>query len=81
MTSEYTYLIVKNEFIKYPYSKTSLLKLLGLHPSLVSFALSLAKIIDCKIISGVRTDKEQLELFNCKESNFDGIIKKSNHQV
>lgn len=74
-------LIEQNNSVKYPYSKNSLKKLLGVHPSMVLFAFELANVIDCKIIFGVRTDAEQLQLFNDGKSTFDGISKKSNHQV
>lgn len=67
--------------MKYPYSKSSLSKLEGVHPDLVKFAFQLAEVIDCKIVYGVRTDQEQIELFKEGKSSKDGINKKSNHQV
>jgi len=66
--------------MKYPYSKSSIKKLEGVHPDMVRFAYELAEVIDCKIVYGVRTDPEQLELFKEGKSTFDGITKKSSHQ-
>jgi len=36
----------RNKTVKYPYSKMSLLKLIGVHPLLVNFAFELANVID-----------------------------------
>lgn len=70
-----------NTETKYPYSKSSLDKLEGVHPKLVEFAYELANIVDCKLIYGVRTAKEQMQLYSQGRSTFDGITKKSNHQA
>jgi len=67
--------------MKYPYSTSSINKLTNVHPDLVKFAYKLADIIDCKIVYGVRTDEEQMKLYKDKKSSFDGITKKSKHQV
>jgi len=65
---------------KYPFSKSSIKKLDGVHPDMVRFAYELAEVIDCKIIYGVRSDEEQMQLFKDGKSSFDGVTKKSNHQ-
>lgn len=70
-----------NGKVKYPYSNSSLDKLIGVRREMILFAFELAKVIDCKIVSGVRTDEEQIQLFKDGKSTRDGIIKKSNHQV
>ena len=70
----------KNRFVKYPYSKSSLKKLEGVHPNMVDFAFELAEIIDIRIVSGVRSDTEQHEKFLSGLSSRDGYTKKSNHQ-
>jgi peptidoglycan L-alanyl-D-glutamate endopeptidase CwlK len=74
--------MIRNAEVKYPYSASSLAKLEGVHPEMVDFAFELAEVIDAKIIYGVRTEEEQLALYNAnpQRSTFDGIIKKSNHQ-
>lgn len=74
-------LLERNLLVKYKYSKKSLKKLIGVHPYLVNFAFELANVIDCRLIYGVRTDAQQLQLFNDGRSTFDGITKKSNHQL
>lgn len=74
-------LLEKNLLVKYKYSKSSLKKLVGVHPVLVDFAFELANIIDCKLVYGVRSDAEQLRLFNDGKSSFDGTTKRSNHQT
>jgi len=66
--------------MKYPYSKSSIKKLEGVHPDMVRFAYELTEVIDCKIIYGIRTDEEQMQLFKDGKSTFDGVTKKSNHQ-
>lgn len=71
----------RNNQVKYKYSKSSLVKLEGVHPSMVDFAFEIANVIDCKLVYGVRTDKEQNELYKAGRSTFDGYTKKSNHQV
>lgn len=71
----------RNSSAKYPYSNSSLKKLLNVHSSMVDFAFELADIIDCKIVYGVRTNEEQMKLFEDGKSSFDGVNKKSNHQV
>jgi hypothetical protein len=65
---------------KYPFSKSSVKKLKGIHPDMVRFAYEIAELIDCKIVYGVRTAKEQRKLFNKGRSTFDGIQRKSKHQ-
>jgi len=74
-------LLARNKTAKYPYSKSSLAKLEGVHPDMVNFAFELANVIDCKIVYGVRTDEEQLALYKSGRSSFDGITKRSNHQI
>ena len=66
--------------MKYPYSKSSQDKLIGVHPLLVKFAYKLAEVLDCKIVYGVRTDEEQHQLLLAGKSSKDGYKKKSNHQ-
>lgn len=66
--------------LKYPYSKSSIRKLQGVHPDMVRFAYELAQVIDCKIVYGVRSDMEQYKLYLEDKSSFDGKVKKSNHQ-
>lgn len=73
-------LIDQNNLVKYPYSKSSLTNLIGVHPELVRFAFTLANIIDCKIVSGVRLDEEQHQKFIDGLSSKDGYEKKSDHQ-
>ena len=75
------YLLDQNKLVKYPYSINSLSELVGVHPDLVRFAFALANIIDCKIVSGVREDKEQNAKFKQGLTSKDGYIKKSKHQV
>lgn len=75
------YLKARNLLVKYKYSQSSLKKLIGVHPNLIDFAFELANIIDCKLIYGVRSDEEQLRLFNEGKTSFDGVTKRSNHQV
>ena len=70
-----------NNSAKYKFSRSSLEKLIGVHPNMVDFAFELANVVDCKIIYGVRTDEEQLSLYNEGKSTFDGITKKSSHQI
>lgn len=74
-------LIERNNLVKFPYSESSLEKLVGVHPDLINLAFELANIIDCKLVYGVRTYPEQFALFQDKKSTFDGINKKSSHQV
>ena len=74
-------LLAKNKLVKYPYSKSSLEKLKGVHRDLVKFAFELANLLDCRIVYGVRTDIEQLRLYNAGKSTFNGIVKKSKHQI
>ncbi len=69
-----------NSQVKYPYSTSSLEKLVGVHPHMVLFAIELANVVDCRIVFGVRTDEEQNALFKMGRSSMDGYIKKSNHQ-
>lgn len=70
----------RNSKVKYPYSNSSLKKLINVHPSMIDFAFELANVIDCKIVYGIRTDEEQMKLFVDGKSSFDGVTKKSNHQ-
>ena len=70
----------RNKTVKYPYSKMSLLKLIGVHPIMINFAFELANVIDCRLVDGVRTDPEQQKLFIEGKSTRDGIVKKSKHQ-
>lgn len=74
-------LLERNEQVKYKYSQSSLSKLENVHPSMIDFAFELANILDCKIVYGVRTEEEQQELFKDGKSTFDGVTKKSNHQI
>lgn len=69
-----------NKTIKYPYSQSSLDKLVGVHPDMVRFAMELAQVLDSKLVYGVRTDEEQNILYKQGKSSKDGFIKKSNHQ-
>jgi len=74
------HLLESNGYVKYPFSQSSLDKLVDVHPSMVAFAFELAQVIDCKIVYGVRTDEEQNKLFKEHRSSKDGYVKKSNHQ-
>lgn len=74
-------LLQRNKLVKYPFSNSSLSKLIGVHPRMVDFAFTLADIIDFKIIYGKRTDLEQNKLFLQGKSSKDGYKKKSNHQA
>jgi len=74
-------LLARNKTVKYPFSKSSLEKLIGVHPKLVKFVFELANIVDLRLVYGVRSDPEQLELFNEGKSTFDGTTKRSNHQT
>lgn len=76
----YEDLLRLNKTVEYPYSKSSLKNLLGVEPELVLFAFDLSNVIDNKIVSGVRTDPEQIQMFKDGKSTRDGIIKKSKHQ-
>lgn len=69
-----------NKTVKYPYSQSSLDKLVGVHPDMVRFAMELAQVLDSKLVYGVRTDEEQNILYKQGKSSKDGFIKKSNHQ-
>jgi hypothetical protein len=69
-----------NSQVKYPYSTSSLEKLVGVYPHMVLFAIELANVVDCRIVFGVRTDEEQNALFKMGRSSMDGYKKKSNHQ-
>lgn len=71
----------RNKKVKYPYSRSSLKKLLGIHPKLIDLFFMLANIIDLKLVSGVRTDPEQIQMFKEKRSSKNGVTEKSNHQV
>lgn len=75
-----TSLIEKNKKVKYPYSESSLKKLMGVHPLMVDFAFELANVLDSKLIYGVRLDEEQYELFLAGKSTKDGYENKSAHQ-
>ena len=70
----------RNSHVKYPFSESSLAKLDGVHPDLIDFAFTLADVVDCKIVYGVREDEEQHELYLNGRSTFDGYEKKSKHQ-
>jgi peptidoglycan L-alanyl-D-glutamate endopeptidase CwlK len=70
-----------NSKVRYPYSKSSLAKLQGVHPDMIRFAFALAEILDCKIVSGVRTTEEQAEKFAKGLTDRDGYYKKSSHQI
>lgn len=74
-------LLLRNATVKYPFSKSSLSKLIGVHPDLVDFAFILADVIDFKIVYGIRTDPEQHSLFLEGKSSKDGYEEKSSHQV
>ena len=74
-------LLIKNKTVKYPFSKSSLEKLIGVHPKLVNFAFTLADIIDIKIVYGVRKDAEQMQLFKEGKSTKDGLKNRSAHQI
>ena len=74
-------LIEQNQLVVYPYSMTSLSNLMGVHPEMIRFAFALANIIDCKIVSGVRTDEEQHSKYLDGLTSKDGYNKKSNHQL
>ena len=69
-----------NKTAKYPYSQSSLDKLVGVHPVMVKFAMELAQVLDSKLVYGVRTDEEQNILYKQGKSSKDGFVKKSNHQ-
>lgn len=69
-----------NKTVKYPYSQSSLDKLVGVHPLMVDFAFELAQVLDSKLVYGVRTDEEQNILYKQGKSSKDGFVKKSNHQ-
>lgn len=73
-------LLERNKLVKYPYSKSSLEKLIGVHPKMVDFAFELANVVDCRLVFGVRTDEEQNALFKEGRSTLDGYVKKSSHQ-
>lgn len=70
----------QNSLVKYPYSQKSLDKLTGVHPQLVQFAFILANIVDCTIVSGVRSEAEQAKKYAAGLSSKDGIVNKSAHQ-
>lgn len=74
-------LIERNKTIRYPFSKSSLKKMEGIHPRMIDFAFVLADIIDFKIVYGKRTDMEQHKLFLDGKSSRDGYEKKSDHQA
>lgn len=73
-------LIELNSKVKYKYSKSSLNRLVGVHPDMIRFAFELANVVDCKLVYGVRTAEEQNKLFKMGRSGMDGYTKKSNHQ-
>lgn len=75
------HLIDQNNLVAYKYSDSSLTKLIGVHPEMIRFAFTLADIIDCKIVSGVRLDPEQHQMFLDGLSSKDGYEDKSDHQV
>lgn len=74
------------------FSKRSLDNLLGVHPILISLINEAIKTtpIDFTITNGVRTAKEQMDLYaigrrgvkgEVKVTNRDGLKSKSNHQI
>ena len=75
-----TSLIERNKKVRYPYSESSLKKLIGVHPLMVDFAFELANVLDSKLIYGIRSDHEQHQLFLEDKSSKDGYVKKSEHQ-
>jgi len=74
-------LVKRNKKVKYKYSTSSLKILLGVHPKLIDFFFALANIIDLKLVSGVRLDPEQIQMFKEGRSTKNGVTEKSNHQV
>ncbi|WP_345985262.1 hypothetical protein WCX49_11710 [Sulfurimonas sp. HSL-1656] len=70
-----------NANVRYPYSAASLANLEGVRPELVLLAFKLAEIVDCKIVSGVRTTAEQAAKFAEGLTTKDGYEQKSAHQV
>ena len=76
----YQDLETRNKTVKYPYSRNSLLMLIGVRPELVEFFFVLADIVDLRLVSGVREDEEQHQKFLRGESKKDGYKDKSNHQ-
>ena len=70
----------QNENVRYKYSPSSLSKLEGVSPKMVRFAFAIAQIIDCTIVSGVRTEQEQREKYDKGLSSFNGTDQKSSHQ-
>jgi len=51
-----------------------------IHKDLQAIVLELLKVYDVSVISGVRTDAEQLALYKDNKSTLDGISRKSKHQ-
>lgn len=70
----------RNKSVKYPYSLSSLKKLVGVLPIMQEFMFNIANVVDNKIVYGVRSDPEQFSLYAAGKSTFDGKIKKSDHQ-
>lgn len=75
-----TDLLERNAKVRYPYSESSLKKLIGVHPLMVDFAFEIANVIDCKLVYGIRADEEQHKLFLEGRSTKDGYKEKSEHQ-
>ena len=73
-------LIAKNT-VKYPFSHTSLQKLLNIDSDLVDVIFKVAEHIDLRIVQGYRSPEEQNALFMAHKSSKDGYIKKSKHQT
>jgi hypothetical protein len=78
-TFNLTDLIAKNP-PKYPFSKKSLKKLVGVDTRLVDLLFDAAEYMDLKIIEGHRTVKQQNALYRAGKSTKDGYINSSNHQ-
>ena len=63
------------------FSKTSKARLATCHPNIQKLWNEIIKEKDCIIICGARTLEDQQKAFAEGFSKFDGVIKKSEHQV
>ena len=70
------------------FSTKSLSNLQGVHPDLQTLFHEVVKHFDCSVISGLRTDEEQQELYAKGRTEGgdivtykDGIVNKSKHQL
>lgn len=70
------------------FSERSLDRLYEVHPDLVTLFMAVVEEFDCSVISGMRTDEEQQELYAKGRTvggdivtYKDGIVNKSKHQL